>query len=63
MKFFFHLNTETQSDWFANRGISWHISVVARKMNGVFESQTFVHIAENTPEKELCTARVCGLHK
>ena len=49
MKFFFHLNTETQSDWFANRGISWHISVVARKMNGVFESQTFVRIAENTP--------------
>ena len=42
---------ETQSDWSVKCGISQDISVVARKMNGVFETQTFVHIVHNTSQK------------
>ena len=37
---------ETQADWFGKRGISWHVSVVARRLAGEFEQQTFVHIIE-----------------
>ena len=40
---------ESQSDLFGKRGISWHISVT-RKVNGRFESQSFVHIVENTSQ-------------
>ena len=39
---------ETQADWFAKRGISWHISVVARKIaDDKLQHQAFVHIVEN----------------
>ena len=37
---------ETQADWFGKRGISWHVSVVVRRLAGEFEQQTFVHIIE-----------------
>ncbi len=47
MKFLPQKYRESQSDWFAKRGISWHISVVARKVEGETEAQTFVHIVEN----------------
>lgn len=50
MKFLPVKYRESQSDWFAKRGISWHISVIARKMNGQYESQSFVHIVENTSQ-------------
>ena len=38
---------ETQADWFGKRGVSWHISVVVRRIaKGELEQQTFVHIIE-----------------
>lgn len=37
---------ESQTDWFAKRGISWHICVVARKHEGKVQTQSFVHIIE-----------------
>ena len=50
MKFLPTKYQESQSDWFGKRGISWHVSVVARKVNGRFESQSFVHIVENASQ-------------
>lgn len=47
MKFLLQKYRETQSDWFGKRGISWHISVVARKKGGKLQTQAFVHIIEN----------------
>lgn len=38
---------ETQSDWFRERGILWHISVVVRRVNGQPRTQTFVHILQS----------------
>ena len=38
---------ETQADWFGKRGISWHVSVVARRFASQLEQQTFVHIIED----------------
>lgn len=42
---------ETQADWFAKRGMSWHISVVMRKINGKLQQQTLVHIVENNNQE------------
>ena len=42
---------ESQSDWFGKRGLSWHISVVTRKNNRRYKSQSFVHIVENTSQE------------
>ena len=47
MKFLPLKYRETQSDWFGKQGISWHISVVARKKGGKLQTQVFVHIVEN----------------
>ena len=38
---------ETQAEWFGKRGISWHISVVVRRVNELLQHQTFVHIVED----------------
>ena len=47
MKFLPQKCRETQADWFVKRGISWHISVIVRKMDDKFQHQAFVHVAEN----------------
>ena len=47
MKFLPQKYRETQADWFAKRGISWHISVVARRIAEKLQHQAFVHIVEN----------------
>jgi hypothetical protein len=46
MKFLRKRYRESQTDWFAKRGLSWHISVVMRKAAGVLQ-QAFVHILQN----------------
>ena len=58
MKFLPARYRESQSDWFGKRGISWHVSVVARKVNGRFESQSFVHIVENTSQDSSVVVRI-----
>lgn len=50
MKFLPQKYRETQADWFAKRGISWHISVVVRQVNAVIQHQTLVHIVKNTTQ-------------
>ena len=47
MKFLPQKYRETQADWFAKRGISWHISVVVRMHADKLQHQAFVHIVEN----------------
>ena len=44
MKFLPQLYRESQQDWFGERGISWLISVVFRRVRGELQSQGFVHI-------------------
>lgn len=44
MKFLPQLYRESQQDWFGKQGISWHIAVVFRQMNGEIQTQTFIHI-------------------
>ena len=47
MKFLPQRYREAQSDWFGKRGISWHISVVVRRINGQLQTETFVHILQS----------------
>ena len=47
MKFLPQKYRETQANWFAKRVISWHISVVARKVVDKLQHQAFVHIVKN----------------
>ena len=51
MKFLLQGFRETQADWFGKRGISWHISVVVRKVQSNLQQQTFVHIIKNSPQE------------
>ena len=46
MKFLPQLYCESQQDWCGKRGISWHISVVFRRVRGELQSQGFVHIIQ-----------------
>ena len=47
MKFLPQRFRETQADWFSKRGISWHISVVVRKLAEKLQHQALVHVVEN----------------
>lgn len=49
---------ETQADWFGKRGISWHVSVVVRRLAGQLEQQTFVHILEECSQDADAVVRV-----
>lgn len=48
MKFLPQHFRETQSDWFAKRGMSWHISVVVRRVSSQLQTQTFVQILQSS---------------
>ena len=37
---------ESRADWFGKRGISWHISVVYRRVEGVLQWQGFIHVIQ-----------------
>ena len=58
MKFLPQKYRESQSDWFAKRGISWHISVVLRIIDGSMETQTFVHIVEHCNQDASTVIRI-----
>jgi len=47
MKFLPQRYRESQSDWFGKRGISWHISVVFRRLDGVLQRQGFIHVIQS----------------
>lgn len=46
MKFVPLMYRESQSDWFGKRGISWHMSVVYRRVKGELQWQAFVNIIQ-----------------
>ncbi|KAK3730271.1 hypothetical protein QZH41_016443, partial [Actinostola sp. cb2023] len=58
MKFLPQKFRESQTDWFAKRGISWHISVVAIKKDGKLLSQAFVHVVENCNQDASVVVRI-----
>ena len=58
MKFLPAKYRESPSDWFGKRGLSWHLSVVARKVDGRLQSQTFVHIIENCLQDTSAVVRI-----
>lgn len=47
MKLLPMLYRESQSKWFAKRGMNWHITVGTYIINGVLHSHTIVHIFDN----------------
>lgn len=51
MKFLPQKYRETQADWFGKRGISWHISVAIRKVQGVLQHQTLIHVVQNSSQE------------
>ena len=54
MKFLPQLYRESQQDCFVKRGISWHISVVFRRVRGELQSQGFVHIIQQCNQDSTC---------
>lgn len=58
MKFLPQKYRESQSDWFGKRGISWHISVAARKRQGKLQNQVLVHIVENCSQDSSVVVRI-----
>ena len=47
MKFLPQRYRESQTDWFGKLGISWHISVVYRRVEGVLQWQGFIHVIQS----------------
>lgn len=54
MKFLPRQYRESQGDWFAKRGFSWHISVVTRRKDDKIETQTFVQVIEQGSQESAC---------
>ena len=51
---------ESQSDWFAKRGIPWHITVVLTRPNqsGPLEKQTIVHVFQSCPQGSVAVTAI-----
>lgn len=60
MKFLPQKYRESQTDWFGKRGISWHISVVYRRMEGELQWQGLIHIIQSC--KQESSAVVAIMH-
>ena len=58
MKFLPQKYRETQADWFAKRGISWHISVFLRKHGDQMQHQAFLHIVTNTSQDNVVVVEI-----
>ncbi|CAG2210915.1 unnamed protein product [Mytilus edulis] len=59
MKYLPRKYREDQSDWFAKRGLPWHITMAFRKSDEVIESLGFVHIFQSQiAQDSLTTAAI-----
>ena len=58
MKFLPQRYRESQANWFSKRGISWHISVVYCRLDGVLQWQGFVHIIESCNQEKSSVVKI-----
>ena len=58
MKFLPQKYRESQTDWFGKRGISWHVSVVFRRMSGVLQWQGFLHIVQSCNQGSAAVVKI-----
>ncbi|CAC5366870.1 unnamed protein product [Mytilus coruscus] len=58
MKYLPRRYREDQSNWYAKRGISWHIGVAFRRTEGNLQSLTFVHIFHSQISQDSVTTSV-----
>ena len=60
MKYMPRIYREAQSDWFAKRGLPWHITVAITKSEDTlhFESQTIVHVFQSCPQDSATVASI-----
>lgn len=58
MKFLPQKYRESQTDWFGKRGISWHVSVVYRRMSGVLQWQGFLHIVQSCNQGSAAVVKI-----
>ena len=54
MKFLPWQYRESQGEWFATKGFSWHITVAIRKKESEMETQAFVHVVEQCNQDSPC---------
>ena len=54
MKFLPRQYRESQGEWFAKKGFSWHITVAIRKTESGMETQAFVHVVEQCNQDSPC---------
>ena len=63
MKFLPRKFRESQSDWFAKRGMSWHITVATRRAeNNELQMMTFVHVYQ-TCNQDRCAVLSLSIMK
>ena len=58
MKFIPQRYRESQQDWFGKRGMSWHIAVVFRQIEGTLQSQSFVHLMQSSAQDSLAVVHI-----
>jgi len=58
MKFLPQRYRESQQDWFGKRGISWHIAVVFRRIDGHLQSQSFVHVMQSCTQDSTAVIQI-----
>ncbi|CAH3158880.1 unnamed protein product [Pocillopora meandrina] len=58
MKFLPQKYRESQTDWFGKRGISWHVSVVYRRVSGVLHWQCFLHIVQSCNQGSAAVVKI-----
>jgi len=58
MKFLPQRYRESQADWFGKRGISWHISVVYRRVDSVLQWQGFIHVIQSCSQDSPVVVRI-----
>ena len=54
MKFLPRQYRESQGEWFAKKGLSWHITVAIRKKETQIETQAFIHVVEQCNQDSPC---------
>ena len=50
MKYLSRKYRASQTEWYAKRGLPWHISVVTRKSDNDFHTYAIIHLFETTKQ-------------